>query len=360
MTTEQKVGIFFLLALVALGGLVELVEDWSPFEERSEYRTYFASAIGIKLGDPVRVSGVEVGKIRSITIEDSKVRIDFYVVNGTLLKEDSIAEIRQTNLLGGQFLGLTFGTPQSSSLPPGSVVQSREGTNIDQLITSFDRNQERVLGILGEILEESRRPFSDALTKMDSIVGKIDAGEGTIGRLINDPTLYDDLQGTVRRLDVVLQKIESGEGSLGRLFNDPALYDHASATMSNLQYLSDSLREGKGTLGQLFVDERLYAEAAETFSNLNDITKKINRGDGTLGKLLNDDEIYADARETMQRLQSITAKIDDGKGTLGRLVNDDDLYSDAKTTLKKVEKAVDGMRDSGPISALGTVVGTLF
>jgi phospholipid/cholesterol/gamma-HCH transport system substrate-binding protein len=62
----------------------------------------------------------------------------------------------------------------------------------------------------------------------------------------------------------------------------------------------------------------------------------------------------------MQRINSIAAKIDDGKGTIGRLVNEDDLYRDAKTTLHKVEKAVDGLSDQGPMSALGVVVGTLF
>ncbi|NIQ12751.1 MAG: MCE family protein, partial [Gammaproteobacteria bacterium] len=51
---------------------------------------------------------------------------------------------------------------------------------------------------------------------------------------------------------------------------------------------------------------------------------------------------------------------DEGQGTLGRLVNEDDLYRDAKTTLHKVEKSVDGISDTGPLSALGVVLGTLF
>ena len=60
MSTETKVGMFFLMALVALGFMIELVEDWHPFETQLEYHTLFDSAVGINTGDPVRMAGVEV------------------------------------------------------------------------------------------------------------------------------------------------------------------------------------------------------------------------------------------------------------------------------------------------------------
>lgn len=101
-------------------------------------------------------------------------------------------------------------------------------------------------------------------------------------------------------------------------------------------------------------------EAAQTFANLNEIAVNINQGKGSLGKLVYDDALYDDFRNSMERINSIAAKIDDGHGSLGRLINEDDLYLDAKTTLHKVEKSVDGINDTGPLSALGVVLGTLF
>jgi phospholipid/cholesterol/gamma-HCH transport system substrate-binding protein len=360
LSTEQKVGIFFLLTIVALGVMIELVQDWHPFQTQHDYRAYFKTAIGINPGDPVRIAGVEVGKIRKIDIEGSKVRIDFYVVDGTTLKENSVAEIRLTNLLGGQFLGITFGTEQSPALPPGSSVQTREGTNIDQLVTNFDRNQERVLGKLGDLIEESRKPLADSAVQVENIVRKIDQGEGTLGRLVNDAKLYEDLQGTVANLKTILNRLESGEGTLGRLLNDSTLYDDATTTVANLRDISSRVKEGKGTVGRLFAEDELYANASDALANIRDISDKANNGSGTLGKLVNDDGLYEETRKTMKRVNSIATKIDKGEGTLGRLVNEDDLYRDAKTTLHKVEKTVDGMSDSGPISALGVVLGTLF
>jgi len=360
LSTEKKVGLFFLATIFALALVIEAVEDWRPFENRSEYSAFFKAAVGINPGDSVRLAGVEVGKIMKVGIEDNKVRIDFYVVDGTRVKEDTVAMVRQTNLLGGQFLGLDFGSDQSKALPPGSAVQTREGSNIDQLITNLDRNQERVLGALGDMVEESRGSFVDAIAQIDNITRKIDQGDGTLGRMVNDPALYEEVQAAAANLQVILARIESGEGSLGRLLNDSTLYDHATQSLANLSEISTRVKEGKGSVGRLFAEDELYVNASDALANFRDVSAKANSGVGSLGKLVNDDALYEEARGSMQRINSIAGKIDDGKGTLGRLVNEDDLYRDAKTTIHKVEKAVDGLSDQGPLSALGVVVGTLF
>jgi phospholipid/cholesterol/gamma-HCH transport system substrate-binding protein len=360
LSTEKKVGLFFLTTIFALAVVIELVEDWRPFETRSDYIAYFDAAVGINAGDSVRLAGVEVGKIKAVGIENNKVRIDFYVADGTRIKEDSVAMIRQTNLLGGQFLGLDFGSDQSKALPPGSTVQTREGSNVDQLITNLDRNQERVLGALGDMVEESRGPFVETMTQIDSITRKIDQGEGTLGRIVNDPALYEEVQSAAANLQAILARIERGEGSLGRMLTDSTLYDNATLSLANLSEISERVKEGKGSVGRLFAEDEIYVNASDALANIRDVSAKANNGTGSLGKLVNDDALYEETRASMQRINSIAAKIDDGKGTIGRLVNEDDLYRDAKTTLHKVEKAVDGLSDQGPLSALGVVVGTLF
>ncbi len=360
MTVEQKVGMFFLFALIMLGVMIELVEDWRPFEKQFDYVAYFDSSVGLRAGDPVRVAGVEVGKIRGIAIEDSRVKVDFYVDETAVVKKDSLAKIRQTNLLGGVFLGLGFGTPQSQVLPPGGVVITEESSNVDQLINNLDRNQERVLGSLGDMVQDSREPLTRVVERLDSVMDKIDSGEGTLGRLVNKPELFDELLALSTRMNRLLAKVESGEGTLGKLLTDSHLYENLSGTMDNLNAVSGRLNAGEGTLGRLLVEEDLYEELIITLNGLRDITEKVNNGQGTLGQLVNDDTLYQDLSEGIGRLNSIAAKIDNGDGTLGKLVNEDSLYRDAQATLHKVEKAVDGLSDTGPVSALGVVLGTLF
>ena len=340
--------------------MIELVEDWRPFEDQYAYVSYFNYAVGLKVGDPVRIAGVDVGKVRKINIEDHRVRVDFYVNQQDSIREDSIAQIRQTNMLGGVFLGLDFGSSQSRILPPGSSVKTRDSTNLDQLITHLHRNQDRFLRPLGDLVDESREPLAETINRLERIVAKIDEGEGTLGRLVNNPSLYDEMTSMSMRMNQLLAKLESGNSSLGRLLDDPSLYDNLNQTMINLAALSDQIKSGEGSLGKLFVDDRLYNELAMTVGNLNEITARINDGGGSLGKLMHDDALYDNINETLTLVNSIAAKIDEGQGTLGRLVNEDDLYRDAKTTLHKVEKSVDGISDTGPLSALGVVLGTLF
>jgi len=331
MNTEQKVGLFFIVALVALAVMIELVEDWQPFEKMSPYYTHFDSAIGLKVGDPVRMAGVEVGKIRGIVIEGLRVKVDFEVQTEIGIREDSTAMVRQMNLLGGSFLGLDFGNPQSPILPAGSEVKSGESTNIDELVTSLDRNQKQLF------------------SKMDQIVDKINNGDGLIGKLVNDDAMYEDLKSAVSSLRNVVAGLE--KHNIG---------DDLGQTLANLNDITAKLKRGEGTLGRLLTDEELYEHTRSALADLSEIANKARNGEGALGKLLTEDKLYEDFKAAMENIRSITAKIDQGEGTIGKLVNDQDLYYDAKTTLNKLEKAADGINDSGAISALGTISGTLF
>lgn len=360
ISVEQKVGMFFLVALILLAVMIELVEDWRPFEDQYSYIAKFNTSVGLKVGDPVRIAGVSVGKVQKISIEDHHVRIDFFVNRQDGIREDSLAQIRQTNMLGGVFLGLDFGTPQSKLLPPGSEVQTEDPTNLDQLITNIDRNQDRVLRPLGDMVTKGVEPLTGAINRLEQILSKIDSGEGTLGRLVNNPELYEEMTLMTSHLNQLLARLDSGEGTLGKLMSDPSLYDNLNHTLVNFAELSTQIKSGQGTLGKLLVDDRLYNEVSQALANLNKIADTVNEGKGSLGKLLYDESLYDNVSDSMARVNSIAGKIDDGYGTLGRLVNEDDLYRDAKTTLHKVEKSVDGISDTGPLSALGVVLGTLF
>jgi phospholipid/cholesterol/gamma-HCH transport system substrate-binding protein len=360
ISVEQKVGLFFLAALILLAVMIELVQDWQPFEDQFAYTAQFEAAVGLKVGDPVRIAGVDVGKVTAIGIDDSQVRVDFYINRDDALHRDSTAQIRQTNLLGGVFLGLDFGSKTAGLLPPGSTVRTTSTASIDQLITNIDRNQDRVLRPLGQLVEESLAPLTHTVSRLEKIVVKIDEGQGTLGLLVNDPTLYREVAAVSNRLNRVLGKLENGEGTLGRLASDPTLYDNLNRTVINLAELTDQINSGQGTLGRLVADDALYSDATKAVKSLNRITDRIDKGEGTLGKLLQDEQLYDELSSSAARINSIAGKIDEGHGTLGRLVNEDDLYRDAKTTLHKVEKSVDGINDTGPLSAVGVVLGTLF
>ena len=344
---ERKVGFFFLIGLIILTVMLEIGEKWNPFEHRTRYLTYLSSVTGLKVGDSVRLAGVDVGRIDDIKVLDSKVRIDFHVNPGTQIKTDSEASVRLTNLLGGQFLGISFGTPNSPLLPPGGTVPGKDSANLDVIvdhvgdltrdtrtfINSLNKNQEELMGKISNILDENRGNLRGAISNLNSITGKFDRGEGSLAMLLNDKTLYRNANAATASLKNITARIDSGEGTMGKLVNDDALYKDAKGAMAGL---NDSMKDVK------------------------EIASKINSGQGTMGKLVNDDSLYTELRDSSKNINEITKKINAGEGTLGKLVNEDNLYRDATATLKKTEKAMEGLGDSGPISVLGSVIGTLF
>ncbi|MSM41364.1 MAG: MCE family protein [Geobacter sp.] len=353
-TTEKKVGVFFVISLIILGALLEVGEKWNPFEKKIRFKTYLSSVTGLKLGDQVRLAGVDVGRIKEINVKDQNVEIIFDVKPGTRVKTDSVASLRLTNLLGGQFLSISLGSPGAPLMEPGGTLQGKDSANIDVivdnisdlskdakvLIKELNKNQNEVMHKISAILDDNRGNLRDSIANLQSITEKFDRGEGSLAMLLNDKALYNNANDAVISIRNVAGKIDKGEGTIGKLVNDDSLYTEAKSAMSGLKTGVNEMSAG--------------------FKDIKEIAGKINRGDGTIGKLVNEDILYNDLRDTSKNLKEITQKINDGQGTLGKLVNEDKLYRDTTATLKKAEKAMEGLGDTGPISVLGSIVGTLF
>ncbi|MEA5114854.1 MAG: MlaD family protein [Geobacteraceae bacterium] len=347
LSTEKKVGFFFIIGLILFGLMLELGGQWNPFEKAVSYHTFLPSVTGLKVGDPVRLAGVDVGKIKSIDVQEGKVRIDFEVSRDTRLKTDSVASLRMTNLLGGQFLGLTFGSPGAGVLPHGGTVQGKDVAGVDSimnnlgdltadaktLITDLNRNQQEVMGKISGMLDENRQNIRSSLSNLNSITTKFDRGNGSLAMLLNDKTLYSNTNAATANLRNITSKIDKGQGTIGKLVNDDAFYVDAKGAIASMNAGMKDVRE---------------------------IAGKINRGEGTMGKLVNDQTLYNELSGASKNVKEIAEKINNGQGTMGKLVNEDKLYRDATATLKKTEQAVDGLSDSGAISVLGSIIGTLF
>ncbi len=347
LTIEKKVGLFFVLGLIIFGVMLELGGQWNPFEKSVPYRTFLTSVTGLKVGDSVRLAGVDVGKITGIKVLDGKVRIDFEVDKGTRLRADSVASLRMTNLLGGQFLGISFGSSTAPVLPAGATVQGKDAANVDtvmsnlgdlasdakSLVTDLNRNQQEVMGKISAMLDENRGTLKSSLTNLNSITSKFDRGDGSLALLLNDKSLYRNTNEVTANLKNITARIEKGEGTIGKLVTDDSFY-----------------HEAKGAL----------ASMNEGMKDVKEIAGKINRGEGTMGKLVNDKTLYTELSGASKNIKEITDKINSGQGTMGKLVNEDKLYRDVTATMKKTEQAVEGLGDSGAISVLGSVIGTLF
>ena len=147
-----------------------------------------------------------------------------------------------------------------------------------------------------------------------------------------------------------------------------------TATIANLKNISSEIAAGQGTIGKLIYDDSLYASAIVTVSNLQDtaasakevlssarlVMNDVTAGKGTIGKLITDETLYHSMTASMTNLNQIMQKINHGDGTIGKLVNDQEFYKNAKLSLQKLDKAADGLEDTGPLSIVGQLMGNFF
>ncbi|MGX8717079.1 MAG: hypothetical protein ACSW8C_03770, partial [bacterium] len=95
-------------------------------------------------------------------------------------------------------------------------------------------------------------------------------------------------------------------------------------------------------------------------ATFEEISKNIKNGDGLLGKLISDPETAKSFDEIVNNVRDFSVRLNNAESTLGRIISNDDLYKKAESALNKVDKAVDSVSNSGPVTAVGVVSSALF
>jgi phospholipid/cholesterol/gamma-HCH transport system substrate-binding protein len=340
--SELRVGILVFVSIIILVLLIlNASGDINPFAKKLHLRARFNDANGLREGSEVRLAGVRVGKVDKITLlppsdVPNAPRVEAsMVINSSIdgrpaterIRTDSTAQQGSPSLLGNEMLlNITPGTALGQPVSDGTILPSSSSNTVNDFATS------------GTDLAQRLSKLSDEISV---IVRNVKDGKGTVGRLFNDESLYNNLNATIRDTEDLMVQIRSGQGSAGKFVNDPALYNNANAIAANLKLLSDDLRAGKGTAGKLLNDDELYRRinamadrVNHSIDSIDQMIGEVNAGRGTLGKLVKDEQIYNDARAAIARFNTATERIDNvvaaaqrGEGTVGKLLTDETLYS---------------------------------
>ncbi|HIC76957.1 MAG TPA: MCE family protein [Candidatus Dadabacteria bacterium] len=300
MSKTAQLGIFFLLGIVILLIIFEVVSGVSFFKSEKTYTSYFSSVGELRVGSEVKLSGVEVGRVKGITLAGQNVEIEMAIDENVMIRKDSKASINMTSLLGTAYVGLTFGSPNSPILREGDVIPSLVPVDFNTLITKLDVT----VDMFNNQLFDYDDKIKSILGNLNKIVASVASSEGTFGKLVNDPEIYNELNSTLEFFSSISNKIDSGEGTLGMLVNDQTIYLEAKKALVKLNYITEQMTTGQGSLGKLLNDDELYNSINELSANLNALVGKINRGQGTLGKLINDDRLYYDALNSVRKLKN--------------------------------------------------------
>ncbi|MEP6850073.1 MAG: MlaD family protein [Acidobacteriota bacterium] len=365
--SQLRVGLFVLAGLLILGFLIlNSSGSFNPFEKRLHLRARFETADGLHSNAEVQLAGVSIGKVEDVKFlspenatPDQKVEATFSVVkslNGNpiteLIRTDSTAQLISTSVLGNdKMINITPGTTQGTPVSDNHVLVSDSAVGINQLTATGN-----------DLLKQINKLAIPA----NEILNKANQGQGTLGRIVNDESLYKNLDSTVvearqtmKQLQETIDGINKGNGSAGKLLKDPQLYDNLNKTVTHLEAISNDLHAGKGTAGKIVNDDALYNETRAAVAELRASAIKINgiaddfkaisadlsQGKGSAGKFLKDEALYDNARDTLARFNSTSTKLEQmlgdaqgGKGTIGKLFTDETLYNNINQTASNVNQ----------------------
>jgi phospholipid/cholesterol/gamma-HCH transport system substrate-binding protein len=322
-----RVGLFFILGLALAWITFESLNGGHLFKPRGfTLVAGFSNLKGLKTGDEVRMAGVKVGAVHLTRLAPNRVEALLTIEPGTQIPVDAVASVEQSSLLGSNYLGVTFGTPGGALLQDGEEIRTKPTVDMSEVISQ--------LGTLG--------------SKLEQVIGDIGKSMGTGGESGNLFQRLDKLvtengpriTETVSNLQDITARIKGGEGTIGKLVNDPKMHDELVASVGEI---------------------KLAAAEARTFlSDTKGIVADVKGGRGTLGVLLYDDATASSIKVTARNLRELSDKINGGQGTLGRLLADDSMHVQLQGVMKKADRALDNLGDSGPITALGVLAGSLF
>ena len=332
-SSETWVGIFVVVGILLLAFMTLKIEKFQIWKEAG-YRLniYFDSAGGLSPNAQVRVAGVSVGNVEKVVLENTKAKVTFRVPNDVVLYQDAKAYLKSEGFLGEKYVEITPGTSGNPKVGPNGVIeQGAPPIDVEQFLSKMSS--------VGEDIKEVVKPVNDLLKavdpkKVEGMIGNLDKFSGQLSGLAGDSKeTLQKAKEAFSSFEDIGEKVKKGEGTLGKLITDETLYRDAKEVVENV----------KGT--------------AETLKN---VSEKIERGEGTLGKLIQDESLYKEAKETVQSLKGVAEKVERGEGTLGKLINDDTLMKETEKTMKKVQKAAEGIQEQTPITVLGAIIGLFF
>lgn len=336
---QLRVGITVVIAATVLAVLIFLMTGSGGFlTPKITISSYFDNAAGVRAGAPVTLQGVPIGNVTSIQVVSDHPMTPVKVVMRIMrsvskdIPSDSTATLTQAGVLGETFIDIDRRAAKSvQTIADGSVLSTQATPGIQDVVKSTQSSLQNV-----DVL----------IRRIDRIVGFIESGQGSIGKLIYDQELYNRLNTTLNEVQTMVNAISSGKGSIGKLVVSDELYTKANTAVDNLNKIIDEIQAGNGTVGKFLKDPSLYNNANETIGKANALMGDINAGKGAIGKMAKDQEFANKLDNTLTRLSQIMTDLQEGKGSAGMLLKDPAVYTNTDQMLVEGRKLVQAMREN--------------
>lgn len=336
--SQLRVGIVVIVASVALGVLIFLMSgSVGLFTTKITLYTYVDNASGLREGAPVRLDGVDIGNVTEMTVvpshDSGKTPVKITIKVGTKypIHKDTTAMLATAGVLGETFVDLDSRLATGPLAQNGDTLPGQPQPDIQDVIRSSQGTLQNV-----DVL----------LKRVDRIVSQIESGNGTIGKLIYDESLYAKLNQSLNQVQQMIGEISSGKGSVGKLLYSDEMYNKLNASIDKLNGIMDQVNNGNGTIGKLMKDPALYNNANDTIAKANQLMADVNSGKGALGLFAKDPEFAKKLNTTIANLQAISDKMNSPDGTVGKLLTDASVYNNSDQAIVEMRELLKAVREN--------------
>jgi len=258
VTTETKVGIFVVTALVLLSATIYGVRTTRTVRGQVRFKTYLRDAGGLDADTSVLFGGIKVGQITTVrpdTDDPTRIEIAFQVKAGTPLNSQSMAKVATVSLMASPALSITTGSSQAPRLAPGDVVPSEEGVNPSDLTrrvaTAVDNANNVLLDLRREIPEIAAQVHS-VLDNVNTLTG-VDNQQQIRTVLAGIRTLVNDTDAAVGSAKPLMANIDQTVSNVNRTFDSVrGTVDSAREPLiDDLKALRDTLEDARTAIGSV-------------------------------------------------------------------------------------------------------------
>lgn len=302
---QVRVGFVILLSLAILAvGVFFIGQIGDVFGSRYRLVTLMGSASGLVRGAQVQVAGQSVGQVdrvefirpedRPPTGEAVTVSLGINIEVRDQIRGDSRARVRTEGLLGDKVIDIQPGSLDFAVLADGDTLGAAPALSYEEL-----------LGQAADAVQ-SLTTLSDDLTQT---LGRVAAGEGSLGQLLVDDALYGGLVDLNSSLNALVGPVAAGEGVLGRLLQDDDLYDRLVSATARMDSVTAAVVDGEGSLGRLIRSDSLYVALASSALRADSLLAAVTSGEGSVGRLVTDDQLYEEFLKVVVDLNALLADI---------------------------------------------------
>lgn len=267
------------------------------FTATVDLQAHFRDVKGLRKGAPVWLFGTEIGAVKEIRLDPihgTIVTLSIEKSTEPFLRSNSIAEILTMGLLGDKYVELSPGLPEAPPLQPGALIEGKAPMELSGVVEASSRAIQKI---------------SHLAEKVDELVEKISRGEGTLSKLILDPSLYNSLERSAAALESTLEDVAGSRGTLKLLIEDPSLYNRTLSALSRIDRIMRNLEAGQGSMGKMLTESGLYENLTQASRDLDAILDEMESGKGLARAFLRDEELVKQVKGSLTDFRTVAEEM---------------------------------------------------